>query len=220
MKPRLLIALALLAVCAVPAFAADHDHDITLSSAKTTAEWEGAPHISRGIPVYDEAARTAIPCGAGPARECEEVLFNVTEAGKFTATVEGLEGTGGTTDVDAYLYQSDASGAQGEKIASAAANGPDSVTAPKAAPGYYLLVVDYYHSYNSAYKGKVKFTPAAPPAAPAPPPAATTPPAPSTPAGTAKPRTSKKAACQKKAKKIKNKRKRAKAMKKCKKMRG
>ena len=215
MKLRLLTAFAILAVCAVPALAADRD--ITLSSSATVAEWEGAADISRGIPVYDEDARTAIPCDAGPARPCEEVLIKVTEAGKFTATVEGLEGTGGTTDVDAYLYQSDASGAQGEKIASAAANGPDSVTAPKAAAGsFFLLVVDYYHSYNSGYKGKIKFTPAAPPAAPVT--AAPTPAAPAPAAANSEPaakKPSKRAACQKKAKKIKNKKKRAKAMKKC-----
>lgn len=218
MKLRLLFALAILAVAAVPAFAADHD--ITLSSATPTAEWEGAADISRGIPVYDEDARTAIPCGSGPARPCEEVLFKVTEAGKFTATVTGLEGTGGTTDVDAYLYKSDESGAQGEKIAVAAANGPDSVTAPKATPGFYLLVVDYYHSYNSGYTGKVKFTPAAPPAAPvvtAPPAAAPEAPAASAPKPAAKKKKASKKACQKKAKKIKNKRKRAKALKRCKK---
>jgi hypothetical protein len=217
MKLRLLTAFAILAVCAVPALAADHD--ITLSAATPTAEWEGAAQISHGPPLYDEPSRTAIPCGA-PNRPCETVLFKVVEPGKFTASVEGLEGTGGTTDVDLYLYKSDESGAPGEKLATAAASGPDSVTAAKATPGYYLIEVDYYHGYNAGYKGKVKFTSSAP--APAAPPATTpavTPAAP-TPAGTPKPRTSKKAACQKKAKKIKNKKKRAKALKKCKKVRG
>ena len=219
MKLRLLSALALLAVCAVPALAADHD--ITLSAATPTAEWEGAAQISHGPPLYDEASRTAIPCGT-PNRPCETVLFKVTEPGKFTASVEGLEGTGGTTDVDLYLYKSDESGAPGEKLATAAASGNDSVTAAKAVPGYYLLEVDYYHSFNSGYAGKVKFTSSAPAAAPAPAPAVTTPPAapPTTAEGTPKPRTSKKAACQKKAKKIKNKKKRKKALKKCAKLKG
>ena len=222
MKLRLLIALAVLAVLAVPAIAADHD--ITLSAATPTAQWEGAAEVSHGAPLFNEDARTAVPCDSGPARPCETVLFKVTEAGKFTASVEGAEGTGGTTDVDLYLYKSDESGAPGEKLATAAASGPDSVTVAKATPGYYLLEVDYYHGYNSGYTGKVKFTPAAPPAAPAPPataPAApATAPAPATPSGTAKPHGSKKAACQKKAKKIKNSKKRAKALKKCKKMKG
>jgi hypothetical protein len=218
MKLRLLTAFAILAVCAVPALAADHD--ITLSAATSTAEWEGAAQVSHGAPLYNEDARTAVPCGSGPARPCETVLFKVAEPGKFTASVEGLEGTGGTTDVDLYLYKSDESGAPGEKLATAAASGPDSVTATKAVPGYYLLEVDYYHGYNSGYKGKVKFTSAAPPAAPAPATAPPVTPAAPTPAGTPKPRGSKKAACQKKAKKIKNKKKRAKALKKCKKVKG
>ena len=228
MKPRLLIAIGVLAVSAVPAYAAA-DHQFTLSAATPAFEWEGAPEVSRGAPLYSEDARTATPCDSGPARPCEDVLFKVTEAGKFTVTVEGLEGTGGTTDADLYLYKSDESGAVGEKIGSAAANGPDSVTYAKAVPGYYLAQVDYYHSYNSGYKGKVKFTSSVPAAAPAPattppPPAAAPEPAaapPSTPAGTPKPhgkKPSKRAACQKKAKKIKNKKKRAKALKKCKKI--
>lgn len=219
MKLRLLLACALLAVLAVPAFAADHQ--FALSAGSPAFEWEGAADISHGAPLYDEAARRAIPCDAGPARPCEEVLFKVEEAGKFTASVEGIEGTGGTTDVDLYLHKSDESGVAGEPLATAAAAGNDSVTLAKAAPGFYLLVVDYYHSYNSGYKGKVKFTPAAPPAAATPLPVVA-PPAVAAPAAApaAKPRTSKRAACQKKARKLKNKRKRAKALRKCKKLKG
>ena len=214
MKLRLLLATAILAVLAVPAFAADHQFE--LSAAKAVTEWEGAADISRGLPVYDEAARTAIPCDSGPARPCEEVLLKVTEPGKFTATVEGLEGTGGTTDVDAYLYKSDESGAAGEQIATGVANGADTVTAAKAAPGFYLLVVDYYHSYNSGYKGKIKFTSTAPPAAPVavPPVIAPVAPAAEAPKPAAK---KKKPTCAQKAKKLKNAKKRAKALKACKK---
>lgn len=215
MKLRLLIAATALGLLAAPALAADHD--FTLSAASPAFTWEGAADISHGPPVYDEPSRTAIPCDAGPVRPCEEVLFKVEEAGKFTATVTGLEGTGGTTDVDALLYKSDASGEPGEHLQTAAASGPDSVTAAKATPGYYLLVVDYYHSYNSGYEGKVKFTPAAPPAAPAP---VVTVPVPVAPAEKPKPaakKKKKKASCATKAKKIKNSKKRAKALKKCKK---
>ena len=51
------------------------------------------PRTSAGAPLYDEAARRAIPCDAGPARPCEDVLFKVEEAGKFASKVDG--GTGG-----------------------------------------------------------------------------------------------------------------------------
>jgi hypothetical protein len=221
MKLRVLLAFALLAVCAVPALAADHD--ITLSAATPTAEWEGAAQVSHGAPVFNEDARTAVPCGAGPARPCETVLVKVAEPGKFTLSVEGLEGTGGTTDVDLYLYKSDESGAAGEKLATAAASGPDSVTVAKATPGYYLVEVDYYHGYNSGYAGKVKFTSAAPAVAPAPVTAPVVTPTTPTPAGTPKPTSkqklaAKKKACSKKAKKIKSAKKRKAAQKRCKKL--
>ena len=218
MKLRLLIALAILAVCAPGALAADYD--FTLSAATANHEWEGAPEVTRGSPVFDPAARTAIPCDSGPARPCELVLIKVTEAGKFIAAVEGMEGAGGTTDVDLYLYKSDESGAQGEELASTAAIGDETLAFNKAAPGFYLLVVDYYIAFGAGYKGKLKFTPSAPAAAPAPPTVGDPPAPPAPPASSPQPKTSKKAACQKKAKKIKNKKKRAKALKKCKKMKG
>ena len=204
-------ALMLLALIAAPALAADHE--ATLASGATKFEWEGAADISRGAPLYNEDARTAIPCGSPVARPCEEILLELAEDGKLTVKVEGVEGTGGTTDVDLYLYASDASGAPGEKLGVAAASGPDSVTVSKAKAGHYLAVVDYYHAYNSGYKGVATFAPAVQPVEA---PAVTTPPAPTTtPASKQPAKKSSKAACKKKARKIKNKRKRKKALRRC-----
>jgi hypothetical protein len=205
-RPLAASALLLLGMAAVPALAADHE--ATLASGATRFEWEGAPQLSRGAPLYLEEARTAIPCDSGPARPCEEILLKLAEDGKLTVKVDGLEGTGGTTDVDIYLYASDASGEPGEKLASSAAKGPDTVSVAKAKAGYYLAVADYYHSYNSGYKGLATFQPAV---GPLPPPAAT----PTPTAAPAPKQSSSKAACRRKAKKIKNKKKRKKALKKC-----
>jgi hypothetical protein len=219
--PRRILIVAAALTCAAEAPALAADREVALSAATTKYEWEGAAKVSRGAPVYDEAARTSIPCGTGPARECEETLIKLTEPGKLTVKVDGLAGTGGTTDVDLYVYASDEKGAQGDKLGSSAANGADAVTVTKAKPGYYLAVADYYHSYSSGYKGVATFLPSTPPApvaAPAPPPVAA--PA-SAPAPQSKPakKASKKAACQKKAKKIKNAKKRKAALKKCSKKR-
>jgi hypothetical protein len=222
MKLRLLLAAAVLAVFAVPAFAVEHQS--SLSSSVTKFEWEGAAALTAGPPLYVEQVRTAIPCNTPGARPCEEVLLKVEEAGKFSITVEGLEGTGGTTDVDAYLFKSDESGAQGDPIASSAVTGPDTVSVAKAAPGFYLLQVDYYHAYESGYKGVAKFTPAAPvvaaPPAPIAPVTVAAAPAPAAAAQTtaapaAKKAVSKRAACQKKARKAKSARKRKAALKRC-----
>ena len=216
-KRTILGSLAAALAVAVPALAAP-DQSATLSASTPKFTWEGAPQISHGPPLYDHDSRVATPCKT-PARPCDYVLLNVTELGKFSVKVEGEDGTGGTTDPDAYLYESDSSGTQGKELASSAASGPDTVTYKVAKPGYFLAVVDVYHGYNAGYKGTATFTPAVAPApapAPTPPPAAA--PAQQTPDGTAKPRASKKAACKKKAKKIKKAAKRKKALKRCAKM--
>jgi hypothetical protein len=216
MTLRALLAVVLLAIFAVPAFAIDQQFQ--LSAATPKFEWEGQPDVARGSPANDEDTRSQIPCDSPIARPCEEILFKLPEAGKLTATVEGEAGVAQTTDVDAYLYKSDESGAQGEKLASGSAAGPDTVTFAKATPGFYLLVVDYYNAYNSGYKGVAKFTPAAVPvvaAAPAPVVIAPAPAAVEAKAPAAKTKTSKKAACTKKAKKIKNAKKRKAALKRC-----
>jgi hypothetical protein len=218
MSGRILLAAAAL-VCAAVAPALAADREATLSSSATKYEWEGAPHLSRGAPLYNETARTSIPCGSGPARECEETLIRLTEPGKLTVKVDGLPGTGGTTDVDLYLYASDDKGTQGDKLGSSAANGPDTVTVTKAKAGYYLAVADYYHSYESGYKGVATFVsstpPPPPPAPPVAEPAAAPAPQPAPQSQPAKKKPSAKAACQKRAKKIKSAKTRRAALKKC-----
>jgi hypothetical protein len=220
LRTRLLAgALAAALVLVVPALAAP-DKTGTLSAAAPVFTWEGAPQITHGAPVYEADARQAIPCKT-PARPCEYVLLNLLDAGKLVVKVEGEAGTGGDTDPDLYFYESDAQGTQGKAISSSANSGPDSITykAPKA--GYYLALVDYYHGFNSGYKGTATFTAATPAAPPATTPPAAAPPT-QTPNGTPKPahKPSKKAACQKKAKKIKNAKKRKKALARCKKIKG
>jgi hypothetical protein len=211
----LVLAAALLGLSAAPAAAIDHQ--AAMSSAALKFEWEGQPQISHGAPLYNEDARTAIPCSTPAARPCETALFKVEEAGKLILGVDGEAGTGGTTDVDAYLYKSDAAGTQGEKLQTAAASGPDTVSVGKAVPGFYLLVIDYYHGYNSGYKGVAKFTPSAPVIA-APPAPVTIPAVPvAAPAQEAKtaPAKKKPATCASKAKKIKSAKKRKAAVKRC-----
>ena len=211
-------ALALVALLAVPALAAP-DQSATLSAATPAFSWQGAAQITHGAPVYNADARTAIPCKT-PARPCDYIVLNVIEPGKLSVKVAGDPGTGGDTDPDLYLYESDKDGTQGKALGSSAVSGPDAVTYKVTKPGYYLVLVDIYHGYNSGYKGAATFASSAPPAAAPPtaaPPATTAPQ--QTPNGTAKPRTdtkkAKQAACKKKAKKIKNAKKRKKALKRC-----
>jgi hypothetical protein len=212
MKLRLLLSVVLLAVLAPAASAADHE--FTLSSAKTLFEWQGAADVTRGSPVNDPATREQLGC-ATPTRPCEEVLLKVEEAGKLIAHLEAQQpDVPLTADVDGYLFKSDASGARGDQILAANADGPDTIAVPKAAPGYYLLVVDYYSAYNTGYDGELKFTAAAPPPVVAPP--AVTAPAVTKPAPTAGQKlAAKRKACAKKARKMRSAKKRKAALKRC-----
>jgi uncharacterized protein (DUF2141 family) len=215
-RRRIALATTALALAATPALAAP-DQTFELTAAAPTTKWEGPAQTTHGAPLYQEDARTAIPCDT-PSRPCDDVLLKVGETGKLTVKVEGTEDLDGTTDVDLYIYKSDAEGAEGDKLATAAASGPDTATV-KVTPGYYLARADYYHAENGGYAGEAKLSgfatapaPVAPVTAPAP--------APTTAEGTPKPAqrtTGKRAKCMKKAKKIKNKRKRAKAVKRSKK---
>ena len=209
-----LAATAALAIAAPSALAAA-DQSFELTATAPTAKWEGAAQVTRGAPVYDETSRTALGCDT-PARPCDDVLLKVTEAGKLAIKVEGAAAAAGTTDVDLYVYKSDAEGTEGEKLATAANSGPDA-TSVKVTPGYYLARVDYYNAYGAGYAGSATLSGFAAPVAPVTAAPVAPPPAPAAPASTTttkKP--SKRAACIKKAKKIKNKRKRAKAVKRCK----
>lgn len=211
---------AFLALCVAPTAVAA-DHSATLSAATPKFEWEGAPQTTRGTPLYLEQ-RQEIPCKTPGIRPCEDVLINLLEPGKLSIKVDGGSGDPPEGDVDLILYKSDASGAQGDKIAEGVAKGPDSVTVAKAAAGYYLAHVDYYHAFNTGYAGIATLVPSAPavtaPVAPVVTPA--TQPAEAPAKAPAKKSTSKRKACQKKAKKIKNKRKRSAALKRCKKIKG
>lgn len=158
------LVLCACALIAVPALAAP-DHSAVLSNDVTKFDWQGAVQVSAGVPVD---ARTGVPCKTPGARPCEDVLFDIKDAGKLTVKVDGGPGGPPNDDVDLYLYKSDSAGAPGDEIGSGVAGGPDAVVA-KVVPGFYLARVDYYRAKGSGYTGTATFAGSAP---------AVTPPAP------------------------------------------
>jgi hypothetical protein len=210
------IAAAVLATCALaatPALAAP-EHTTVIGVDKPKFEWTGAVQVSAGVP---NGVRESIPCKTPVLRACEDVLFEVKDAGKLTIKVDGGPGGPPEDDVDLYVYKSDKDGTAGDQIHAGVAVGPDSASL-KVVPGYYLAQVDYYRAKASGYTGVATFAGAVA-AAPVP---AVQAPAVSQPAPAAKPkptaadrRKAKLRKCQKAAKKIKSSAKRKKALKRC-----
>ena len=210
------LAAAVLATCAIaaaPALAAP-EHSTVIGVDKPKFEWTGAVQVSAGVP---NGVRESIPCKTPVLRACEDVLFEVKDAGKLVIKVDGGPGGPPNDDVDLYVYKSDRDGTAGEQVHAGVAIGPDTASL-KVVPGYYLAQVDYYRAKASGYTGVATFTGAAPPApaVPAVPAVAPAQPAQPKPASSdAAKRKAKLKKCQKAAKKIKNSAKRKKALKRC-----
>ena len=217
----LLTAVALTLTASTSALAAP-DHSFALNGTEPPATWQGAPQTTMGGPFYVAPVRDAIPCRTPAARPCEEVLLDVRASGRLTVAVEGAA----DTDVDLFLYESDAAGSRGDLITADPQDGPEKLTIA-ARPGHYLAVVDYYRAINSDYSGSAQLQ--GPPAVPPdPPPVAAAPPgseggttptstAPGQPARTtpSSKRTSRRKACLKKAKRVRSAKRRKRAIRRC-----
>jgi hypothetical protein len=120
--------------------------------------WAG-PVASGQNQAYDPG--TGEPCGQTAADFCDRVLVNVA-AGDFYATNGGgVEfSTGGAapgSDMDLYVYKSDASGTRGALVGASAGATADEVVSVIDATGYYLVQVVYWDVANSGYAGRAEF---------------------------------------------------------------
>jgi hypothetical protein len=163
MNPRrlhlLIAAAALLLAAGVAAVAfAAPNRTGTLSAASTTYSWDGGPLSGAVVLVEDD-----------------DTLLKLDAGGDLAVAIEGPGD--GLTDLDLYLYASDASGTQGKELKSAA-TGSDSekVSVTGLEPGYYLARTESFTALKAMYKGKATLTPSGPAAAPGPVAATDTPP--------------------------------------------
>src|SRR4051812_7892856 len=120
--------------------------------------WAG-PVASGQNQDYDPG--TGEPCGQTANDFCDRVLVRV-DAGDFFNTSGGgvefsISGAVAGSDMDLYVYQSDAGGARGPLVgASAGATADERVTIQNAT-GYYLVQVVYFDVTNSGYNGRAEF---------------------------------------------------------------
>lgn len=218
-----LLAAAALCCAAAPALA-EPAFNTTLSASATSYAWEGNP----GNGFNKTEALEFTPCGS-PNHDCEDVLVKLDNAGQLSAEIktpsepDDASDAGNATDLDLYLFESNAAGEPGKELVSTnSTSAQEKITKKGLLPGFYLVRVDYYRGVQTTYSGKLDFAAAASALPTAAAPAAPAPAAAPQPAARPKPKQTaakKRAACKKKAKKIRNAKKRKKALKRCAKIR-
>jgi hypothetical protein len=120
--------------------------------------WQG-PVASGQNQSYDPG--TGEPCGQTPADFCDKVLVRV-DAGSFFATSGGgvdfaISGAAAGSDMDLYVYASDATGTRGALVGASAGATADESVSVQNADGYYLVQVVYFDVTNSGYNGRAEF---------------------------------------------------------------
>jgi hypothetical protein len=156
--PRALAILALLVPLAVAPTARAATPPSGTVTPTTPLTWQG-PVASGQNQSYDP--QTGEPCGQTPADFCDKVLVLV-DAGNFFATSGGgvefsIRGAAAGSDMDLYVYASDASGARGALVGASAGPTADEAVAIQNASGYYLVQVVYFDVTSSGYNGRAEF---------------------------------------------------------------
>jgi hypothetical protein len=121
--------------------------------------WQG-PVATGHNENYDPQAGE--PCGQAVADFCDTVLVLV-EPGDFFATSGGgvefsIGGAADGSDMDLYVYASDATGTRGALVGASAGPTDEERTAIQNATGYYLVQVVYFDvDPASGYTGRAEF---------------------------------------------------------------
>jgi hypothetical protein len=121
--------------------------------------WTGAQATGTNT-TFDPADPDAT-CGKAVANYCDITLFDVQPGDLYATSPGGVDfSIGGAvpgTDLDLFVYESDAAGNVGDLVgASAGFTDEESVGIP-AATGHYLVVVVYFAAANTGYEGRAEF---------------------------------------------------------------
>jgi hypothetical protein len=122
--------------------------------------WAGTVASGLNQQSFDPADPIAT-CGKTPANYCDITLVDVVPGSFYDTAAGGVEfSTGGAapgTDLDLYVYESDAAGNVG-KLAGVSGQPTDAERVSLVgATGYYLAVVVYFDATNTGYDGRAEF---------------------------------------------------------------
>ena len=156
--PRALVSLALFALLVAPTAAPAASARTGTVTPATPFTWQG-PVASGQNQAYDSASGE--PCGRTLADFCDASLVLVSPGDFFAANGGGVEfSTSGAvpgSDMDLYVYASDASGSRGPLVGASAGATADERVSIENATGYYLVQVVYFDVTNSGYTGLAEF---------------------------------------------------------------
>ena len=145
------------------AFAAP-DRTFTLSSAQTTATWQGK--LGTGFTEFSDQPRLP-QCGTAIVHDCDYTLIHVAEPGTIAVhtTPDGPQ----TVDTALAIYDSDASGTKGDQEAFSDQSSPsaDEATSvendqPAGTDVYYLVELNYLVVLGGQPDATATFTPLPP----------------------------------------------------------
>jgi hypothetical protein len=121
--------------------------------------WIGT--VSSGLNQKFDPADPIAACGKTPANYCDITLVDVVPGSFYDTVAGGVEfSTGGAapgTDLDLYVYESDAAGNVGD-LAGVSGGATDAERVSLiGATGHYLAVVVYFDATNTGYDGRAEF---------------------------------------------------------------
>jgi hypothetical protein len=134
------------------------DRSVTATPAAPAA-WRGTQATGHNIGF--DPADPAASCGKTDANYCDITLVNVVPGNFYDTAAGGVEfSTGGAapgTDLDLYLYESDAAGNVGDFVGASGGATDQERVGVIGATGYYLMVVVYFNATNTDYAGRAEF---------------------------------------------------------------
>jgi hypothetical protein len=121
--------------------------------------WAGT--VASGQNAGYDAGDPAASCGKALENYCDITLVNVDPGTFYDTAAGGVEfSTGGAapgTDLDLYVYESDAAGNVGDLVGTSAGSTDVERVSEIGASGYYLVVVVYFNATNTGYDGRAEF---------------------------------------------------------------
>jgi hypothetical protein len=124
----------------------------------TPFTWSGATATGHNVG-FDPGEPDA--CGKTDANYCDVTLVNVAPGDFYNTAAGGVEfaigGAAPTTDLDLYVYESDAAGNAGEFVGASGGATDEEAVSIIGATGYYLVITVYFDATDTDYTGRASF---------------------------------------------------------------